>query len=102
MHNARFMLVEGLSQYVKTKTTWVIISSSNKVARVPRSDWLNPLINHGTVGPNNFGHYAENYASGIPENQILTLHKVVEHHGYFRTLKDVRDYIQMLELMDNV
>ena len=101
MHNARFMVVEGISRYDK-KRVWLVISSSNKVNRVRSSRELNHLINNGTVKPNNFAHLCERYNSGIPEEQVLTLLTVVEHHGYFRTLKDVRDYIQMLELMNNV
>ncbi|AUR87227.1 hypothetical protein HYP58_gp81 [Vibrio phage 1.097.O._10N.286.49.B3] len=102
MHNARFMLIEGESRYNLTRTTWVIISSSNKVARILKAAELDPLVNNGTVRPNNFGNYDNRHALHTPEGQILTLHRVIGHHGYFRTLEDVRDYIQMLELMDNV
>lgn len=101
MHNARFMIVEGICRYTKRRV-WLIISSSNKVSRILSSRELNHLINNGTIKPNNFAHLCERYASGIPEEQVIMLLTVVEHHGYFRTLKDVRDYIQILELMDNV
>lgn len=101
MHNARFMVIEGLNRYTKGRT-WLIISSSNKVNRLLNSRELNHLINNGTVKPNNFAHLSDRYNSGMPEEQVLGLLTVIEHHGYFRTLKDVRDYIQMLELMDNV
>lgn len=99
-HNSRFMLIQGGSPYSNQITSWVIISSSDKVARITKADDLNYIISKGTVRPNNFGHYDPNVTSGAPEYQVLQLRGKLEHHGYFRTLRDLRDYIKMYEVLD--
>lgn len=98
MHNARFMLVETQVFRSNPVSKWIIISSSNCVLTYATIKELDKLISYGTVRPNNFGHNP----LATPERIILSQAKIIEHHGYFRTLKDVRDYIQMMELLNNV
>lgn len=96
----RFMLIEGESRYAKGHVRWLIVSSSDMVNVVRNSQDLDPLVSNGTIRPNNFGHLCERYASGWPEEQVIHQRSIKEHHGYFRTLCEVRDYIKMMELVN--
>lgn len=98
-HNARFMLISGSAVKVHEVRKWIIVSSSNYVKTIIYARELAGLIENGTCRPNNFGHSF--YAS--PETQVtigLDPFKPVEHHGYFRTLKDLYNYVQVMEVID--
>ena len=97
----RFMLIEGRYVLSEETTCWLVVSSSNKVAEFVHPVQLERLILNGTVRPNNFGHSYPDCMSGRPEEAVLRLnpYKSIEHHGYFRTLAEVRDYIKMEQLL---
>ena len=97
----RFMLIEGRYVFAEERTCWLVVSSSNKVADFVHTYHLDRLILNGTVRPNNFGHNDPDYMSGRPEEAVRMLnpYKPIEHHGYFRTLAEVRDYIKMEQIL---
>ena len=101
MQNPRFLLLESRHIYIRDMKVYTIISSSDLVRRIPSGTVLkelDKLIANGNVRPNNFGH--STYFT--PEDAMLRAHKgyPIINHGYFRTLKELKSYVEMIQLLD--
>lgn len=93
--NPKFMLYRAIhpTRWSGLNKRWLVVSSADLAA------WMNLFsieyhVSKGSFNPKSFGH-----SHRAPEEMVLSV-STIENHGYFKHLRDIRDYVRMEELLD--
>ncbi|AGH57562.1 hypothetical protein PYDG_00030 [Pseudoalteromonas phage pYD6-A] len=95
--NPRFMLCEYICMFSK-RTKWLVVSSMDLAATFIDYKDIEYHVRNGSITTSSFGHdslYTPEYI--INHRSVKTSR--VKHHGYFKHLKDIVNYLKMEELL---
>ena len=93
--NPKFVLYRAIHPTRRSSLSrrWLVVSSADLAAWTSLYD-LEYHVSKGSFNTKSFGQ-----SHRAPEQLILTVSKI-ENHGYFKHLRDIRDYVRMEELLD--